>query len=234
MDADFSPTFINLNHSLACMAHQEVILTFAAHNDDQIIGVGGTLVKYVREGKKVMTYVFSYGDMSHPWLKRRIIKNMRVRESKQAKKVLGESFLLYFGMHDGSFAEQIQKKGISQRIAKIIKKQNPSKIFTHAVDDPHPDHRAVHRAVLEAVDSLQKKYHVYTFMVWNPLKIKNRNAPKLVVDISKTFSVKVRAFLLHRSQKIAIYALLWKVFMNNLANGWFNHCRYAEVFYKIR
>ena len=137
-------------------------------------------------------------------------------------------------MHDGSFADQIEAKNIKEKIALIIKKQNPSKIFTHAVDDPHPDHRAVHRAVLEAVDSLQKKYHVYTFMVWNPLKIKNRNAPKLVVDISKTFSVKVRAFLLHRSQKLAIYALLWKVFMDNLINGWFNHCRYAEVFYKIR
>ncbi|MFA4887817.1 MAG: PIG-L family deacetylase, partial [Candidatus Nanoarchaeia archaeon] len=40
---------------------KETILVFAAHPDDEIIGVGGTIAKYAQEGKDVIVTIFSDG-----------------------------------------------------------------------------------------------------------------------------------------------------------------------------
>lgn len=39
----------------------ERILVIVAHSDDQMLGPGGTLVKYAKEGKEIHTVIFSYG-----------------------------------------------------------------------------------------------------------------------------------------------------------------------------
>jgi LmbE family N-acetylglucosaminyl deacetylase len=51
------------------MAKKGTVLVIVAHNDDHIIGAGGTLAKYAQEGKKVRTIIMSYGESSHPHLK---------------------------------------------------------------------------------------------------------------------------------------------------------------------
>ena len=43
-----------------------VIMVFAAHPDDEVIGAGGTIAKYAREGRQVVSVIFSYGEGSDP------------------------------------------------------------------------------------------------------------------------------------------------------------------------
>jgi len=57
------------------MNRKESILVFSAHSDDFVIGAGGTIAKYVREGKKVQAIVFTYGEKSHPWLKGEVVQS---------------------------------------------------------------------------------------------------------------------------------------------------------------
>jgi len=210
------------------------ILVFCAHNDDQVIGAGGTLAKYAKQGKQFFTYIFSYGESSHPHLKRKVTIEMRVKESLEADKVLGGSGIVYFGISEGRFNEEIAEKGIEQKIRDIIKEKNPEKIFTHSIDDPHPDHKAVYYLIKKIVDDIDFRGDVYSFDIWNPIQIRKRNLPKLVVDISETFSTKIRAFRCHRSQKVTMIVLMWNVYLKALFNGFYNHVRYAEVFSKIK
>ena len=42
---------------------KEAVLFLCAHNDDQLIGAGGTIAKYAKEGKKIVTIVFSFGEI---------------------------------------------------------------------------------------------------------------------------------------------------------------------------
>ena len=214
------------------MPKKETILVLAAHNDDQVIGAGGTLAKYVNEGKKFITVVFSYGEKSHPHLKPEIIIEERKKEADACDKILGGSGIIYLNLQEGKFHEEFKKKKIKTKIKNIIKKIKPSKIFTHAIDDPHPDHRAIYRLVEEIIEDIP--CDVYSFDIWNFLKLKHRDKPKLVVDISKTFNKKIDAIKVHKTQSVAIASQLLKIYLKDFTNGFNNNCKYAEVFVKLK
>ncbi len=215
-------------------AKKETILFFCAHNDDQIIGAGGTLAKYAKEGRYIVTLILAFGEGSHPWLQKREIIVKRVKESKKADKILGGRELMYFGLKEGDFRQDAQKKNIVAKLIKLVEKYHPSKIFTHAIDDPHPDHKAAYYILDEALSKMKYKAELYTFGIWNPINIRRRNYPKLVVDISKTFKIKIKALMVHESQKVAVFSLLWNVYRLAIINGLKNKCRYAEVFIKVK
>jgi LmbE family N-acetylglucosaminyl deacetylase len=210
------------------------IIVFCAHSDDQILGVGGTLAKYAKEGKDITTVIFSYGESSHFWLQRKVTVEMRVKEAQKADRVIGGSGVIFFGLTENKFADETDEKDIFHRIIALITDLKPSKIFTHNTDDPHPDHRAVTKIVLDALFEMDYKCDVYSFQIWSPIKFTERNSPKLVVDISDTFKTKMEALNCFKSQKLSVYILLPSMFFSVLIQGINNHKRFAEVFYKIR
>lgn len=212
----------------------ETILVFCAHSDDQVFGPGGTLAKYAREGKQVYTYIFTYGELTHPHFKRQVIVKIRVKESKKADDELKGSGVQFFGISEGKFFEESKEKGISKKIQDIILEKNPTKIFTHNADDPHADHRAVNKIVLDSLEEIKSNAELYAFDVWSPLSIAYRKNPQLIVDVSKTFKIKIRALTHFKSQKLAIFFLLWSVYAKAIKNGLLHGYRFAEVFYKIR
>jgi len=222
------------NASIGYIMAKETVLVLCAHSDDQIFGLGGTLAKYVQEGKRVIIVVFSYGERSHPWLKRKVTVKMRVKESHEAAKIIGVKNTMFLGISEGSFSKEINDKDIHNRINRMIKKYKPAKIFTHAGDDPMPDHAALNKFVLELCDEIEYRGDVYSFDVWTPVKLKERNIPKLYIDITKTLGIKTKALKCFESQWMSLVLLLWSVYWRAVRNGLKNHTRYAEVFYKIR
>ncbi len=211
------------------------VVVFCAHSDDQIIGPGGTLAKYASQGVKVYTVIFSYGEAVHPLLKKRVVKKMRAEESYEADKVIGGSGVVFLGLRDGLIGEDLNKKKteVKRMVTRFLKK-NPEKVFTHSLDDPHPDHRAVCKFVLECVDSLKKPAEVYGFQIWNPFKMSGKKYPLLVVDVTQTFSKKIEALNCFKSQWAALFLLRWSTYVKGLLNGLRNNCFFAEVFYKLR
>lgn len=210
------------------------VLCFCAHNDDQVIGAGGTLAKYASEGRDVYVVIFSYGEKSHPHMKREFMVPMRVKESHKAKRILGFKKETYLGLSEGRLIGEVKEKKLGIRLQRMIKELSPGIIFTHSVDDPHPDHRAVHSIVLGLLDDIRYKGSLYSFDVWNPVNIMKRNIPKLVVDISATFGRKILAMRQHESQKFARFSLWWNLYLKAYLNGLNYGFKYAEVFYKIR
>jgi LmbE family N-acetylglucosaminyl deacetylase len=213
---------------------KENILIICAHNDDPVFGMGGTIAKYAKEGKTVKTVIFSFGEQSHPHLKPEVITKMRVKESLKSDKIIGGKGITYLGLKEGRFPEEIEKKGVKNIIRKIIEKEKPGKIFTHSINDAHHDHRAVYHFVKQLTDEINYKGDIYLFGVWSPVRIKNRNLPKMVVDVTKTFSKKIEAIKAHESQQMTIFSLLWNVYMKAITNGYSHNCKYAEVFYKLK
>jgi len=217
---------------------QETILAIGAHNDDHLIGAGGALAKYGIEGKRVVTLVFSYGAKSQPHVKKDIIIAKRIKESIKADKMLKGSGVTYFGVREGKFDEDFKKKDIERRLVQIIKKENPSKIFTHDNADAHPDHRAVNRLIMRLIKKGKIDCPVYSFEIWSLFKLRKRNVPRLVVDTSDTFNMKVKAFLVHKSQlqmwMLPMWALFWKLIVKDWLSGVIHGYRFAEVFYRLK
>lgn len=215
------------------------VLNIVAHSDDQIFGPGGTIIKYAREGITIVTIIFSYGEMANPYLKKDIVRDMRVQESELVdKKYLQQAETIFFGLSEGKFKEEFESKKIHKKLQALLLKYNPEKIFTHAEDDPHPDHIALNHLLLATYDDLHKRTgfttEIYTFSVWRFLKIRKRNYPVLAVDISKTFKDKLRALELYKSQKHTLFFLKWSVYVKAFFRGLANNVSFAEEFEKVR
>ena len=75
---------------------------------------------------------------------------------------------------------------------------------------------------------------VYSFDVWSLVKLRHRNLPRVVFDVTDTFNTKIRAFLVHKSQTLTFWSLLWKMILKDLISGIVNGYTYAEVFYKLK
>jgi len=210
----------------------KTILVLSAHNDDQIIGAGGTLAKYAAQGFAIKTVVFSYGESSHPHLKPEVIKSLRMKECETANKIISGDDITYFDLKEIKFAEGIKKFKIKEQLKKIIRKEKPVKVFTHSINDPHPDHKIIANLTIELLDVIPCP--VYTFEIWTPLRLRQRYFPKLFEDISKTFETKMRALGAHKSQKITMINLATSVFLKAKIHGFAHGCSYAEVFDKIK
>lgn len=219
------------------------ILVICAHSDDQIIGAGGALTKYAREGYDVHTIILSFGESVKPHLRREVISKARIREAQKADRIIGGKGVIFLGLRELHFEEDFAKRGIENNFMKLIKRINPVKIFTHASDDAHPDHRATFRMVLKTYKRMGLEAELYMFEVWHLINLKKRNKPKLVVDTSTTFPTKIQALKVFKSQidlsTFYNYFVLnnfffFLVHVKDMLNGLRHGFKYAEVFYKVR
>ncbi len=212
---------------------KETILVFSAHSDDFVIGAGGTIAQYAQEGKKVLAVVFSYGEKSHPWMKKEIIKRLRAQESREASNVLHCQVKL-FDLSEWSYLEGYQQRGIDRQLIQLVNRCKPTKIFTHSNEDPHPDHRAVYQITMDVWNKTRRKPEVYLYSIWNPVSLKTRY-PALYVDISTTFKTKLQALQRFPSQRYnAIYPLLLLVLFRAVKDGFHIGKSFAEHFFKVR
>ncbi len=212
---------------------KETIMVFCAHPDDEAFGLGATIAKYAKEGHDVFNVIFSYGEQGNWWLRKKHTIETRVKEAIKGDKILGCKKTYFLGVPDLKIKEEIKKRKIYLRVAALIKKHKPNKIFTHVDDDMYPDHRAVREIVIKTIGILKYKCDVYSFDVWSPVKL-STNYPKLVIDVSKTFKIKVKALREFKSQGFVMLQLLPAVYWRAIKNGWKAGVKRAEVFYKIK
>jgi len=89
--------------------------------------------------------------------------------------------------------------------------------------------------VLAAWELSELKPAIYTFDVWNPWSFKSRIRPRIIVDISKFFGMKMEAIKAFKSQKIQMQIpLTGLVYVRAIFHGFMNNVRYAEVFHRLR
>jgi LmbE family N-acetylglucosaminyl deacetylase len=209
----------------------KIALIFEAHADDFTVGLGGTIIKLVKEGYSIIDIVFSAGQKSLPHYKEDIVIKKRIEESEGIGGQFGVKQHIFFGLQDNKLKEEIQNKGIKERLRRIIKKYSPKKIFLTSSTDPHPDHRAVNKAVIDVIDDLNYKSDIYAYEVWNILK---DNKPVVYFDITPYFKAKINMMKAFESQWHFMYPLSIVVYFRARLYGMRNNCKYAEKFYKIK
>ena len=65
------------------------VLVFAPHNDDEVLGVGGTIAKYTQSGNQVIVCEVTSGSNEN------IVKKIK-KEALQAHKLLGATETVFF------------------------------------------------------------------------------------------------------------------------------------------
>ncbi len=201
--------------------------------DDEAVGMGGTIAKYVKEGKKVIKVVLSGGEKSHPHLQEKVVKKTRYKETDKASKFIGIKQTITLGLKDAKLLSEINRPFVAKRIKEIIQKYKPEKIYCTSALDPHPtgDHIAANRIVLHVVDGLRKHYPVYAYEVWN---LVNETHPQVYIDVSNYMDIKMKYIKMFKSQWIYMFSLYLPSLFRAVYFGRKNKCKYAERFYKLR
>lgn len=186
------------------------VMVITPHPDDAEFGVAGTVVKWVRQGKKVLYVVCSSGDKGTDDINTKPEELARIREKEQleAAKVLGVQEVIFLRHPDQNLEDTPEFR---KEIVRLMRMYKPAIVVT---SDPyrryiwHRDHRIVGQVTLDAVfpyvrdlwsypDLLEEgllPHKVKEIWLWASENINFRS------DITETFDLKLKALRCHKSQ----------------------------------
>lgn len=108
------------------------LLVLAVHPDDAELGCSGTIIKHIKQGKKVGIVDLTKGELGT-----RGTPETRAEESKTASAIMGIHARENIGIRDGFFRNDEEHQ---LKVIKMIRKYQPEIILTNALHDRHPDH----------------------------------------------------------------------------------------------
>lgn len=189
------------------------ILVLAAHPDDEVLGMGGTIAKYSHNNKICISFLgeglFSRGEARGRKSKASALKRLRICSAK-AGKILGVKDIHFNNFPDNSF-DTVPFLKIVKYAEKEIERINPEIIYTHFYGDLNIDHRLTFEAVLTAArPAIQKNilkilcFETISSTEWQaPAPERNFN-PNVFEDI-KGFMDKKKAALKEYKSEIRNY-----------------------------
>ncbi|MCB0489943.1 MAG: bacillithiol biosynthesis deacetylase BshB1 [Cyclobacteriaceae bacterium] len=178
------------------------ILVLAAHPDDAELGCGGTIIKYVAEGKKVGVIDFTRGELGT-----RGTAETRKAEAAASASILGLSVRDNLSFKDGFFAndEEHQLQVIQQ-----IRKYQPEIVLANAVTDRHPDHGKAANLAFDScfysgLTKVETELDGKPQLAWRPKALyhyiqSQYIVPDVVLDVSAHWDKKMEAVKAFKSQ----------------------------------
>lgn len=142
-------------------------LIVAPHPDDETLGCGCTIVRARQAGIPVHVVVVTDGG-GHPahMADKAMLVALRRDEAVNACGVLGvpASHVVFLGIPDGQAAANVAV--VAERLAEVVDRLNPARIFAPIDLDNHADHRAVAAAVHDLVRGGRRRATVCGYPVW--------------------------------------------------------------------
>lgn len=172
------------------------MLVFAPHPDDDVLGVGGTIVRRAKNGWRVIDCIITTD------------KNCKTRreEALEANEALGIAKTVFMDFPDLSL-DRIEHNIFTQSIREVIQEYKPYEVYAPHPGDLHTDHKALTAAVMVAIRSKYEYSPVfaYTYETLSETGIDYQNtqnvfSPNVFVDITNTIAAKINALLKHKSQ----------------------------------
>ncbi len=205
----------------------QTILVLGPHTDDGEFGCGGTMAKFVEEGKQVYYATFSIAEESVP---EGMPKDILLTEVKKASQTLGikAEKLINFRYRVRHFPRY--RQDILEDLVKLRKKLHPDLVFLPSNDDLHQDHQTIYHEGLRAF----KFTRILGYeMPWNNLTI-TTNAFVLLEE--RHIEKKIAAIGCYESQVNAGRRYANEEFVRSLARtrGVQSGVHYAEAFQIIR
>lgn len=172
------------------------VLVFAPHNDDEILGVGGTIKKYINEGHEVYICEVTAG----------LMYKMLQDEAKKAHNYLGIRKTFFLNLPVGEL-KMLKTKEINTKIDEVVKEVRPDIAYVPFLGDMHLDHREVTEAAMVALRPIKGNFirEIYMYETlsetgWHvPLNDKCFN-PNVWVNITGTIENKLKAMEYYQSQ----------------------------------
>ncbi|MCX7855759.1 MAG: PIG-L family deacetylase [Anaerolineae bacterium] len=196
------------------MSAEGRVLVILAHPDDPEFFCGGTVGRWVREGREVIYVLATHGERGSddPTVPTEQLARIREEEQRAAARVLGVREVIFLDYPDGSLVPTLE---LRRDLTRQIRRWKPDVVVTC---DPtvryrsgylnHPDHRAIGDAALDAVFPDARNPRQFPELVAEGLEphrvrevyIAGAAEPDTEIDITDTLALKLEALRQHRSQ----------------------------------
>lgn len=184
------------------------ILVIAAHPDDEIYGMGGTIAKLAAQGHEVHVLIVTDGCTAQyagrPDLPEIIEK--KHREAIKANALLGVK-QVHFGTFPDMKLDTIPHVEVNRLIEETVEKVQPDTVYTHFYGDVNLDHQMVYRSTLVAVRPVPGQcvrtlycYRVPSSTEWSPQLSQTAFFPNTMVDISNFIQKKEDALTAYQTE----------------------------------
>lgn len=135
------------------MTDSRTILVVAAHPDDEILGVGGTVARHVREGDRVHSLILAEGSTSRSDSRDRNAHAAQIEALREAARAaarcLGAEPPRFAGLPDNRM-DRLDLLDVVKEVETVVQEIAPRLVYTHHGGDLNVDHQIAHRAVLTA------------------------------------------------------------------------------------
>jgi LmbE family N-acetylglucosaminyl deacetylase len=223
----------------------ERVLVITAHPDDSEFGAGGTVAKFVKEGREVAYCVVTNGNKgsSDRTMTSERLAVIRAEEQRNAARVLGVERVVFLGYPDGEVEDTRDlRRDVSREIRRfrpdLVICQNP--LRTYNLGASHRDHRTVGGVVLDCVYPLARDHLAFPELLpeFEPHKVREVyvmqwKEPHVVNDITDVMDLKIKALACHASQFADFPAVEARVRQRNKELGAPHNVAYAETFDRI-
>jgi len=179
------------------------ILVIAPHPDDETLGVGGTIIKFVKSGANVTLLTVS-AHMPPLYTEKQF--KQTIIEAEKAYKILGISDYRFFGI-PATMIKNEPVHVLNKRITDVINEIKPEIVFC-PYPDRHIDHKIVFESALVATRPIEAGLSVKTIAAyetisethWNAPHIEPNFTPNWIIDISENIDIKLNALKCYKSQ----------------------------------
>lgn len=172
------------------------VLVFAPHNDDEVIGVGGTIRKHILTGDRVTICEVTSG----PRFK------LLQEEARNAHKKLGVEASYFLNLPVGEL-RNMKQSDMNQKMVKIVEHVEPQIVYIPFIGDMHIDHRETIESAMVALRPIHCKsikeiymYETLSETGWNLTQPDKSFIPNVWVDITDTIRDKIEAMSCYQSQ----------------------------------
>lgn len=186
------------------------VMVVMSHPDDVEFACGGTIAKWVSEGKEVYYVLFTRGDKgsNDPEMTSERLAKIREAEQVEAARVMGAKDVVFLGHPDGGVEDTPEGRG---QVVRLIRIHKPNIVM---VMDPfrrswqHRDHRNAAIMAMDAVYPYARdrlSYPEHEIEGIEPHKVGEvfvcgSDQPDTFIDITDYFDKKIAALRCHVSQ----------------------------------
>jgi len=175
------------------------VLVFAPHNDDEVLGVGGTIAKYVSKGHDVYICEVTSSSIEE---RLKIIRN----EAIEAHRILGVK-RAYFLDFPAARLGEVPLIDMNASFLDVVNKVKPDIVFIPHKGDMHMDHYIVSHCAMVAMRPIGKfkvkeiyAYETLSETEWNTPSVENVFIPNVWNDITDFMGIKKKAMSCYQSQ----------------------------------
>lgn len=181
------------------------IAVVVAHPDDEVIGVGGTVLNHVRRGDSVSILILADGERSRDQATDADVEKRR-KQVEEVARQLGVARVQLEDLPDNAL-DTVPMLDVVKRVEAFIGKVRPDTVYTHHYGDLNIDHRIAFEAVLTAcrpqpgmgIGSILA-FETLSSTEWQRQTPERVFQPNCYVDIADTIEAKLSILALYTDE----------------------------------